>query len=334
MSAARAVLLLKMKCTRGGTCCWCCIWSMEPAARAHSQRPASRPTRVPSSHFFPPAGPPPPPPPFFSGPPSRAGLAAGLLAAVLRMGEHMLHLSTARGTAGKTNQQPPKLSPRRRRCPCASTPRPGCLQAKASFNPVLTQDAQKLLSSYFQMRRQHEGRQGSRTTVHGVLGKAGRLRWAAELSCMRWATALPVSLQPSHLTAHCSTVFVVLDYFSSTILSVFIPMPCACGCLCKACMLGKTPVCVAPCACVPALRPPVQRLFSTNKTERKKKKKHVHLCLASSALGAHAGELGASGAGTRAAHGAARGGAGRCSGAGRGWRARQQCGEGQREGRR
>ncbi|KAL4423819.1 hypothetical protein ABPG75_001120 [Micractinium tetrahymenae] len=37
--------------------------------------------------------------------------------------------------------------------------------AKTAFNPTLSDDAQELLSGYYQLRRQHEARQGSRTTV-------------------------------------------------------------------------------------------------------------------------------------------------------------------------
>ncbi len=37
--------------------------------------------------------------------------------------------------------------------------------ARTACSPTLSDDAQELLSGYYQLRRQHEARQGSRTTV-------------------------------------------------------------------------------------------------------------------------------------------------------------------------
>lgn len=37
--------------------------------------------------------------------------------------------------------------------------------ARTACSPLLSDDAQQLLSGYYQLRRQHEARQGSRTTV-------------------------------------------------------------------------------------------------------------------------------------------------------------------------
>ena len=37
--------------------------------------------------------------------------------------------------------------------------------AKTAFQPKLSEEAEELLSGYYQLRRQHEGRQASRTTV-------------------------------------------------------------------------------------------------------------------------------------------------------------------------
>lgn len=41
---------------------------------------------------------------------------------------------------------------------------------KAMFHPLLTEDAQDLLSTYFQLKRQLLGQQGSRTTVRTLEG--------------------------------------------------------------------------------------------------------------------------------------------------------------------
>ncbi len=55
---------------------------------------------------------------------------------------------------------------------------------KMSCNPTLSDDAQKLLSRYYELRRQHEARQGGRTTVCMLEGLVRVTRAHARL--MAW----------------------------------------------------------------------------------------------------------------------------------------------------